>query len=216
MIRINLVGEGKRPAAKKGGTGGRGLALPSVSLGGENAALMWLGGAAVVGLLVAAAWWLMLDRTIKANQAEIEIAQKKVDELQEILRQVEAFKRKEEELELKIEVITDLKNNQRGPVRILDEISRGLPDLLWLDRVEQKANEVVISGRSFSWNAVASFTESLDEVAEFQEPTVQDITQTGEVFTFTLKFIFEPLAVSSGAAESGAGAEAATEAGSKA
>ncbi len=192
MIKINLVGEGKKVTAAKPK---KGPSLPSIgAAGGENTALVVLTTVALVGALVVGGWWFILNRTIKTNDVRIGEAQRRVDELQEILDQVEDFKRKVDELELKIAVITDLKNNQKGPVRIMEEISKGLPELLWIDRLSMQGTRVTIAGRAFSMNAVASLTENLDKVPEFFEPALLDTTKQGEVYTFSLEFDFRPAA----------------------
>lgn len=192
MIKINLVGEGRKVVASKQKAKPTGVSAPS--LGGGNLGNVLLATLGVAGLITVGVYWFMLNRTIKSNAEEIQVAERRVAELQEILDQVEEFKRKEAELEQKIEVITDLKNNQKGPVRIMDEISRGLPDLLWLDRLDLQNGQVSLSGRSFSWNAVANLTENLDSVPLFAEPVGPSVTQSGEVYTFTLRFNFDPLA----------------------
>lgn len=191
MIKINLVGEGRKVVASKP-KARTGVSRPS--LGGENLGNVLLAALGVASLVAVGVYWFMLSSTIKSNNEEIQNAERRVAELQEILDQVERFKQKEAELEQKIEVITDLKNSQQGPVRIMDELSRGLPDLLWLDRLELSNGQVSLAGRSFSWNAVANLTENLDSVPLFAEPVGPSVTQSGEVYTFTLRFNFDPLA----------------------
>lgn len=206
MIKINLVGEGRRPAAAKAK---KSRGLPSVSLGGggENAALIWLASVAAIGLLIVAGWWFLLNREIKDNDARIAEAQKRVNELQEILDQVEAFKRKEAELELKIEVITDLKNNQQGPVRIMERLSKAIPELLWVDQLSMQGNRVTLSGRAFGLAPIATFTENLSEVPEFFEPSLIDSQRSRQVYTFSLEFLFRPQAVTASGAVDQQGVE---------
>ena len=44
-----------------------------------------------------------------------------------MIKEVEEYKAKKAELEHKIEVINDLKHNQRGPVQIMDQVSARCP-----------------------------------------------------------------------------------------
>ncbi len=197
MIKINLVGEGRKVvASKKKADRGAG---PSMSLGGENLANMLLIALTIAGLLIAAGWWFVTNRVKQSKAEEIRVAQQRVEELEEIIAQVDEAKRKKALLEQKIQVITDLKNNQTGPVKIMDEVSKGLPDLLWLDRLDLKGGQVSLTGRSFSWNAVANLAEYLDEVPAFREPEGTRLTQQGDVYNFAMSFKFDPTAVSTGA-----------------
>lgn len=190
MITINLVAEGRRPVVARPTKG------PSVSLGGgEDIATYMLIVGFLIGGIIFGLWWLRLSGTIKGNDEDIRVAEQTVEELQEIIRQVEEFERKEQELELKIQVITDLKTNQQGPVRIMDEISKALPELLWLDQKRVAGTNVTLSGRAFNTNAVANFLENLDRVPEFQEPVLRDTTQNGQIYTFTISFNFQPIPV---------------------
>ena len=172
MIKINLLAEGKRPVVAR-------RARPARVGGGagpELANLLLVGGI-VLGLLVAAGWWFMLAQKIKQKDREIVAAQKEVDELAQVIKEVEEYKAKKAELERKIEVINTLKDNQRGPVQIMDEVSRALPELLWLTNMDVAASTINLRGSAFNMSAVANFIDNLDKVEEFAEPILNDATQ---------------------------------------
>ena len=208
MIKINLLAEGKRPVAVRKT---RAAAAPA---GGSR--IEWAVWALVLftlfGALVFAGWWWMLDRQIKDNDREIARAEEEVKQLEEIIRQVEEFKRQKAELEHKIAVIQELRANQRGPVRVMDEISRALPELLWIDRMNVGPSSITVTGRAFNSNAVANFIENLDRVPEFDEPVLRDLAQGKNVYNYTVVFSYTYLrpAVEAEAAEGedAAGAEA--------
>jgi type IV pilus assembly protein PilN len=185
LIKINLLSEGKRPAAVR-------RTRPASFLESENIAL-WalLAGLLLIGALPAAAWWWTTDRQVAANDVGIAERQREVEELAAIIAEVEEFKAKQAELEHRIEVIEQLRRNQRGPVQVMDQISRALPELLWLDRMEMRGGAITLSGRAFNSNAVASFLENLDRVPEFQEPSLRDLQEgSGGVYGFSIGFGF--------------------------
>ena len=106
-----------------------------------------------------------------------------------VIKEVEDYKAKKSELERKIGVINDLKANQRGPVRVMDYVSRALPELLWLDRMKMSADSIELEGRAFNTNAVASFIENLDKVPEFDEPILKSTEQQGGgVYKYVINF----------------------------
>ncbi len=186
MIKINLVAEGKKPAVARKSAGGerRGFA-PS----GDMSQYFLLGGL-VLGLLIFGIWWWQLNSRIQANNESIRIAEERVRELEEFIRQVDEAEAKEAALNQKINVITDLKNNQSGPVEVMDEVSKALPELLWVDRLDQQGTGVTISGRAFNTQAVSNFIANLDAVPSFSEPELRDTQKPsgGDVYTFTLFF----------------------------
>ena len=198
MIRINLIAEGKKQAAPRARAG------KTRSIGGENAALWSVMVIVLVALVGYGGYWLWLSRDISARDSEIAESQRKVDELQEIIDEVERYTERKAELQHQITVISDLRDNQRGPVRIMDEVSKGLPDLLWLDELTLTARAVAIKGRSFTTNSIASFIENLDEVSEFQEPVLKNTTLDGSVYSFQIVFNYQAVPIRAAAAAASA------------
>ena len=189
MIRINLLAEGKKPVVtKKKQAAESGL---KAILASENLAFYVLLAVAVVGLAVIGGRYGLLESRITSLTEEVATLQVEVDELEPIIREVEEFKAKKVELERKVQVINQLKANQRGPVRIMDYVSRALPELLWLNRMQVGSKSISISGEAFNTNAVANFMENLDRFPEFREPVLKDTSQRGGVYTFTLSLNYE-------------------------
>lgn len=210
MIKINLLAEG-RPKVAKPKKAGAGLS--------DEPANLWLIVLLVVGLLVVAGRFFLLQRTISQKRVEIAAVQKEVDELAPIIREVEQFEAEKALLEHKISVINTLKDNQRGPVSIMDAISRSLPEMLWLTRMQAKGNTITLNGQAFNTNAVANFMDNLDHVEAFNEPVLRDTAQrrgrqgagaraAAELYNFVVTFSFDPSAIKT-KDESQAAAEAA-------
>lgn len=208
MIKINLLSEGKRPAAVR--------KKSSARLEGQDLGQWMLLAGIVVGLLVlAGAWWMQSQKTA-AKQEEVAAAQREVDQLASVIKEVEDFKEKKAELERKIGIINDLKANQRGPVRVMDYVSRALPELLWLDSMSMKSDSITVEGRAFNTNAVANFIDNLDKVPEFDEPTLKSTDlQQGGIYKFRVDFNYSFSGKKKGA-EGSTTATASTKAGDKA
>ena len=186
MIRINLLSEGRRPVVAR-------KTRPKITLGDQDPSLYFLLGGLLVGLLITAGWWFALDRKLEAVNADIRVAQREVDELRPILEEVKSFKAKQRELERKIKVINELTLAQKGPVQIMDRVSRALPDLVWLSTMNFRGRTVDLVGTAFNTNAIASFIENLDKVPEFREPDTKDITLAsgGGSYNFRISFRFD-------------------------
>src|SRR6185436_18951445 len=160
MIKINLLSEGKRTAVRK--------AKPTAALlEGKDIGQYLIAVGLVLGLIASGVYWWQLKGQVEEQQEQIAAAQAEVDALGAVIREVENYKTKKAELERKIGIINDLKANQRGPVRVMDYISKGLHALLWLDRTTMNATTIEVEGRAFNTNAVAAFIENMDKVPEF-------------------------------------------------
>lgn len=190
MIKINLIAEGRKPVVARQQRPAGGPKVPLLS--GENVAVWLLVVGILVGVGVFGGFFLTLRGTINDNERQIARDRQRVDELRDIIRQVEEFKRKEVELNTKIQVIQDLKNNQRGPVDTMDTISRALPELLWLDRMDMSGERVTLTGRAFNWNAIATFIQNLDDSPTFSEPNLRDINSNRDVFNFAIELTKAP------------------------
>ncbi len=186
MIRINLLSEGRRPVVAR-------RTRPKISIGDQDPSLYFLSSGLVLGLLIAGGWWFILNRQVRAVDADIRVAQREVNELRPILQEVNDFKAKQRELERKIKVINDLTLKQQGPVHIMDRVSRALPDLVWLKTMNFRGRTVDLVGTAFNTNAIASFIENLDKVPEFREPDTKDISRGrgGSAYSFRISFRFD-------------------------
>jgi type IV pilus assembly protein PilN len=183
MIKINLLAEGKKTVVRK--TAGPSFKMPQRDLAAIIALVI-----AVVGLVGAVVrWWVLAEKRDQLVE-QIAEAQREVEALKPVLQEVEDYKKKKEQLEHKISVINQLKENQRGPVQIMDHVSRALPDLLWLTRLELNGNNVTLAGEAFNTNAIANYLENLGKVPEFQEPVLGDVGRTGQTYTFQINFRF--------------------------
>ena len=209
MVKINLLAEGKRPVVARKGRAPSGF--DSTDLG--NYLLI---AGLVLGLLVVGGWWFLLNRQMAAKDQEIAAAQREVEELQAVIKEVEEYKLKKADLERKIQVINDLKANQRGPVQIMDEVSKAVPELLWLTDMDVTNTNIALKGSAFNMSAVANLIDNLDRVEAFSEPVLQDATQRAgrggrsEVYDFRLVFPYsftkpKPVEGETGAAAPAAG-----------
>ncbi len=183
MIKINLVSEGRRPVVSRKTKERLGIAGLSLGEGLFLLALV-LGALAVGGY-----WWYLRGQVRERNQA-IATAQKEVDELAQVLKEVDDYKIKKEKLEHKINIINELKRAQWGPVRIMDQVSNALPELLWLDTMTLQHNNIELHGKAFNTNQIAAFIENLGKVPEFQEPRLRDTNKQGPVYNFIITFNF--------------------------
>ena len=190
MIKINLLVEARAEKVAR---------APLISMGAAG-----LNNYILLGLLILAAafvgirYW-SLSSTLAAINKEMAENQREYERLKPIIAEVEAFKKKNAELKHKIDVIEQLKQEQYGPVRIMDEVSKALPELLWLTNMDVRGKVVSIRGEAMNEIAVANFISNLTASPFFAEPSLKVMSQSGQgVFSFDLScnFTYKPREVS--------------------
>ncbi len=190
MIRINLLTEAKAAAARKK----KAPALPS---GARLNNFLFFGGLGL-GLLYVAVMGLTLLTRRSQLQDEIAKARLEAERLRSIIEEVKEYEEKKASLESKIQLINSLKTNQKGPVRLMDEISKALPDLVWLTALDVSGNQISMKGKTLSPNAVATYLENLKKSPFFAEPVFKSLGRdpgpTG-TYSWEMTLVFNPAAI---------------------
>ena len=203
MIKINLVREGRtvRGAGAAAPSGGG----PAVAAGGSNLNNILVIAGVFLGVLIGGGWWFLKNNTLKERQETVGNKQAEADRLQAIIKQVDDYTKRKESLQKRIDLINQLKQNQKGPVKIMDRISQDLPDLVWLDRMSMSGGLVVIAGRGLNPNAIANFVDNVKNDPLFEEPELNAVSQLSAVppvysFDMTFHFTYAPKGDTTGTA----------------
>src|SRR5687768_10563742 len=115
----------------------------------------------VLGVLTAAGYWFWMNRELKQRQEVAAQREVEAQKLEAIIKEVEEYQKRKDNLQQRIDLINQLKQNQKGPVRIMDQVSRDLPDLVWLDTMDVIAGKISLVGRGLNPNAIALFIENI-------------------------------------------------------
>jgi Tfp pilus assembly protein PilN len=188
LIKINLVREGRAVRGTGAVTG-----APAAAAGPANLNNIFLGGGLIIGIVVAGGWWFMENRTLNERKEDVARKQAEAQRLDQIIKEVADYQKQKESLQQRIDLINQLKQNQKGPVRLMDRISQDLPDLVWLDRMTVSGGVVSIDGRGLNPNAIANFVESIKNDPMFEEPDLSSVTQISTVplvYNYAMKFHF--------------------------
>jgi type IV pilus assembly protein PilN len=146
-----------------------------------------VGGALV---LCAGAWWLQSNK-LRDLDTRIAADEKRMRDLQAIAQQVAQFQQKKAILENKVLVIEQLRLLQKSPVHMLDEVSKALPDYVWLGTLDETQGNLKFGGQSNSLAAVADYISALQRSGWF--PTVDLATAQDQqnIVNFTLSGNFK-------------------------
>ncbi len=159
MIRINLLTEAKAAAARK--------KTPLLPTGAKLNNMLFIAGIAL-GVLYLAIMGYARWSTRRQLDEEITKARLEADRLKSIIEEVKGYEDKKKNLEEKINLINQLKTNQKGPVRLMDEVSKALPDLVWLSNIEVAGNQITMRGKTLAIPAVATYVENLTGVYSWE------------------------------------------------
>jgi type IV pilus assembly protein PilN len=184
MIRINLLAADKPEASKKKAAAAPGAVQAYMILA------LFAGGAALASLGL---WWIKTTN-IQELDEKIGAAKKRQAELQAIKVQVEQFERRKRILDAKVKLIEQLKAQQSGPVHMLDEVSKSLPDFVWLTTLDQSGSRIVMSGESNGLTAVADFIQNLQRSGWFPKVDLVSSQEQNNVVQFQVSAEFQPQA----------------------
>lgn len=188
MIKINLVREGRAVRGAGAATG-----APAAGPGPSNLNTVILIGLVVLGIVIAGGWWFVENRKLTERLDLVSQKQTEAKRLDQIIKEVENYQKQKDSLKTRIDLINQLKQNQKGPARLMDRISQDLPDLVWLDKMSVTGGVVTIDGRGLNPNAIANFVESIKNDPMFEEPDLGNVTQVSVaplVYGYSMNFHF--------------------------
>jgi type IV pilus assembly protein PilN len=186
MIRINLL------AVERERKKTRVVVISAAQRATIGASLILL--ATVLGV----GWWFwsLRQQSITLDD-EIARAEMQAQQLRSVLAKVQKFEARKAQLQQRVSLIEQLRNGQSAPVHVLDEISKSLPDRLWLTDMTQTGSEFSISGMTTSMTAVSDFVANLEATRWFRRPVeivdsqVQTDAKVGDLVKFSIKAQFQ-------------------------
>jgi type IV pilus assembly protein PilN len=200
MIRVNLLPSDRRKA--KG---------PAFGL--QNAQKIALTGSLILLLACAFAGWRYwaLGRDAAQIERDIEAQRREEQRLEQVIAEVRDFEARRERLQQRVTLIEELRRGQTAPVHMIDQVSRALPDMLWLTKMTQTGYDVTLDGLCLSLTSLSDLVANLENSRYFARPVeivTSDIvpaTQTSpELIKFTIKGTFQMSGLQPPAAPAGA------------
>jgi len=184
MIRINLIAVERERARKR-------ILIPAALRVTAGATIILLGTAALIG------WWFwsLRQESIRVDE-DLVRAESETRQIRSVLEQVRKFESQRALLQQRVTLIEQLRKGQYAPVHLLDEISKSLPDRLWLSELKQTGGDFAISGVTDSLTAVSDFVANLESTKWFKKPVeiidsqVTPDPKAGDLIKFQIKAQF--------------------------
>ena len=101
-------------------------------------------------------------------QQQIDQKRSEIAQLQKVIKEVKDFEKRQKDLRAKLNVLETLKTARIGPVYLLDELYKAIPDKLWLTKFKEGSGKAQISGIGASEQTVATFMRNLEESGSYE------------------------------------------------
>jgi Tfp pilus assembly protein PilN len=153
--------------------------------------------AAIIVLLalvaIVALFFYQKDALTKENNL-LSVAQAEKKNLQDVVVKLEELEQQRNLFERKIRVITQLQSRQENAVIIMDELSKQLPNWIWLTELSFSTQEIQVKGRAVSNNLIADYIFNLEENPYFRNVNLissqQRRVRNNQYLEFVLTAIF--------------------------
>jgi Tfp pilus assembly protein PilN len=182
MIRINLLKPEKKEFRKE-------PTLPSEEVKVKKRPAF--GGFFIFLLIViVAALSFMQRKALNKEKDLLAQAQAEKSKLQYVIARLDEVEKRKASLEERINLITALKSQQQIVVRIVDEISKALPDWVWLTEASYDGQKVTLKGKALSNNLIADYILALENSLYLNNVNIisstQKTTAKSQYLEFTL------------------------------
>lgn len=171
MIRINLL----KPEKKEWKDTAPGLPVqeaPREKAKAPSGNLIIL--LAIVGI---AALFYLQKRALDREQALLNQAKQEKAKLQYVITKLAEIETQKATLEKKIDLITQLQAQQEVVVRIMDEISKALPEWVWLTEAAFDKGIVSLKGKALSNNLIGDYMIALENSPYLARVDIKGSTQ---------------------------------------
>jgi len=176
MIKVNLLRDQTAPTHKT-------FAKPTVSRTGLMLLAVFLLAAAGMGT-----WYFYVKQQTAALKEKQRVLRHEEARLQELEKEITKFEKLKQQRLNRIEVIEQLKESQKGPVLLLNNVIRSMPrdGLLWLTSLTQKGDRIKIVGYTQHTEAIPDFMSNLAASGGFQTVDLELIESQKEASKFAL------------------------------
>jgi len=116
----------------------------------------------ILVLVACAGVYLSVAGKVTAEKEEIARTESEISSLKKAIGEVGRFKKLQKELQGKLDILEKLKEGQTGPVHLLDELSKSLPEKLWIVSYKESSGNISLQGMALNEATVAQFLRDLE------------------------------------------------------
>jgi type IV pilus assembly protein PilN len=140
--------------------------------------MVWLGGAAIAALATAGIGYLLMDSMVSSQRARNDRLKAEIAELDKQIEKINSLEADKARFIARMEVIEKLQRSRPEIVHIFDEITKQLPDGVYLTAITQTGTRLKFEGVAQSSTRVSAFMRNIDGSSYLKNPELE-IVQTG-------------------------------------
>lgn len=110
-------------------------------------------------------------------RSRFETNKQRIEELKKRIKEVDNFEKLNSMIDERNKLIEQLRRNQNLPVVMLDEISKALPNGVWLHSLALSGGNLTIDGYGFTNSDVVTYVDNLKKSNRFTEINLQESKQ---------------------------------------
>lgn len=189
MIKVNLLSPGKKEVSA--GTPAAAFVEeekePKINMGAVLGAVLLTVG--IIGYL-----YITQSNELNRKNSLLSEKQARKAELDKVLQTVARLEATKKKLDQKVKIIQELKDKQQAAVRMMDEVSKALPENVWLTKLTFNVDMVNLEGSASTNDLVADFIDNMKASnyffgEKFNGSTRRQVRGT-EIFNFRLSIKF--------------------------
>jgi Tfp pilus assembly protein PilN len=124
-----------------------------------------------------AGFYLYQKKAMDQERQLLNQAKEEKSKLQYVIAKLDELQKQKASVDKKINLIRELKSQQDLAVRIMDELSKTLPEWVWLNEVSFDSKNIQIRGNALSNNLIADFIANLESDPYFESVNLIASTQ---------------------------------------
>jgi Tfp pilus assembly protein PilN len=188
MIRINLLKPETKDLREQAVTPG--MPEEGTKKGPNAGNLIFL-----VLLIGLGAFFFFQKKAMDRENALLTTARQEKSQLQYVEKKLDEQRKARESLNQKITLIESLNAQRDLAPRLMDELSRRLPDWVWLTEIVYDAKGIQIKGRALSNNLIADYISNLEASPQIMNvnlvSSTQRTAQGDQYLEFSLRAVVE-------------------------
>jgi type IV pilus assembly protein PilN len=134
-----------------------------------------MGGSVVVAIAVIMLAMLYFSQMISAQESRNERLTAEIAELEKSIQEIDGLERQKERLLARMEIIEQLQKSRPEIVHLFDELTRQLPEGVYLTGMKQTGSRVEIRGVAQSSTRVSALMRQIDASEWLGDPEVERV-----------------------------------------
>jgi type IV pilus assembly protein PilN len=137
-----------------------------------------MGGAVVAAIAVVMVTMFAFSTMISAQESRNDRLTAEIAEIQKSIEEIDNLERQKERLLARMEIIDQLQKSRPEVVHLFDELTRQLPEGVYLTGIKQSGSKIEVRGVAQSSTRVSALMRQIDASGWLADPEVERVETT--------------------------------------